>query len=99
MLGLTFRSDISAVDAAIEMLVEELNKLATSGSGDRDLVRTTRGKKPYRSRQAKPEGYSRGESAERKRDEQTQATANRLVAYIAAAGRVAGFDVEGSNEG
>jgi hypothetical protein len=99
MLGLTLRSDGSAVDAAIEALVEELNKLMATGSANRDGVHRRQEGNPYQNRHRKPKQHSRAESAEHKRDERTQAAANRLVACIVAAGRVAGFDVAGSDEG
>jgi len=98
MLGLMFRSDGSAIDAAVETLVEELSKLATTGSSDGQLVRRRQEQKPYHDRQQKRGPYSRSATANRKRDERTRAAANQLAAYVAVAGREAGFDVVGSDE-
>ncbi len=98
MLRLTFRIDGSAIDTAVEQLAEELSKLAATGSSDRDLVRRPQERKPYQNRQQKRKTYSGVASADQKRDERTEAAANQLVVYVAAAGRAAGFDVSGGDE-
>lgn len=98
MLRLTLRSDGSAVDAAVEALVEDLSKLTSTGSSDRDLVRRRQERKLYENGQQKRNPYSGVASANRKRDEGTQAAVNQVVAYLAAAGRTAGFDVARSGD-
>lgn len=98
MLGLTLRSDGSAVDAAVETLVEELSKLTSTSSSDRGLVRRRKERKLYQNGQLKRNPYSGVASANRKRDERTQAAVNQLVAYVAAAGRAAGFDLARSDD-
>jgi len=95
MLGLNIQPDGSAVEAAIKALVEELNKLARIGSGGRGLVHTRcEGKLHPR----KPERHSGAARAYGERGKRSETAANRLVTYVASAGRVAGFDVNTASD-
>jgi len=98
MLGLRLRSDGFTIDAAVEALVEELSKLATTGSSDRDLVHRRQERKPYQNRRQQRSRYSGVAISDREPDERTQAAANQIVAHLAAAGRAAGFDVARSDD-
>lgn len=64
MLGLTFRSDVATVDAAIGMLLHELNELPAAAKSDRDVVYRHRVDMPHQNRERKPKGYARDASAE-----------------------------------
>jgi hypothetical protein len=114
MLGLTFRSDGSAVDAAVGALIEELNELAATASDDRDVVDRQYAKRSsiHKSRERNPGKHSRLGGAERndtagslssglarlQSNGRARDVSGRFIARMAAAGQTAGFEVAESTQ-
>jgi hypothetical protein len=114
MLGLTFRSDVSAVDAAMGALIEELNELAATASGDRDVVDRQYAKRSgiHKSRERNPEKHSRLGGAERNHtagsvssglarlqsNGRSRDVAGRFIARMGTAAQTAGFEVTESTQ-